>query len=254
MSLGTIAFTRVNALLESGGVGRIEDCVLTFDGNTEGRDAAKFQGVDMFYKVSDKILTAEELERSTVVVVEPDGSETVLTAEQLFTIDSSAYGLPAGLFVGLGDNPHGPLVASGKACNESAFYAPSDGTYFISHPEYGHRLHKLSFKTIVPIDPKFLPKPTVTDMTALGLTEDAFFSESKLPVDDVIIKSFLDAKENLTHGFLKFTDGENEEFYRIEYNGTYNGLLMYGGTNRMGQHLVAIDPEGKTISAVKVMV
>lgn len=157
MSLGTIAFTRVNNLLESGGVGRIEECVLTFDGNTEGRDAAKFQGVDMFYKVSDKILTADEVGRSTAVVVEPNGGETVLTAEQLFTIDGSAYGLPAGLFTVLSDNPHGPIAVFGKACDEGGLYAPSDGTYFISHPEYGHRLRKLSFKTIVPIDPKFLP-------------------------------------------------------------------------------------------------
>lgn len=151
--------------LPKGGVGYSEDSSITWDGNTEGRDTIDYQGLP-FYKVSDRVLTAEELVRSTFVIVNKDGGETTVTARPDDVYGSDAMGLPAGLFIMYADNHtnndyvnagYSAVLVSGKAFDMGGVSIPSDGTYFVVQPIAGFYPNKLSFETVHPIDPKYLP-------------------------------------------------------------------------------------------------
>ena len=132
---------------------------MTFDGNTEGKVTIPLMNGVSFVKVSNKVLSKEELLGATYVSF--DGKTIVIAEKNIF--DNSAVGATTQFYGVMADNmTDAPTIVSCKACTIDfggfPLTVPSDGTYFI-YMMMGIAMYvsSLSNETIVPIDQKYLP-------------------------------------------------------------------------------------------------
>lgn len=153
---------------------------MTFDGNTEGKVMIPLMNGVSFVKVSNKVLSKEELLGATYVSF--DGKTIVIAEKNIF--DNSAVGATTQFFGVMADNmTDAPVIVSSKACTINfggvPVTVPNDGTYFI-YIMMGSAMYvsSLSNETIVPIDQKYLPGvclPVVeiADISAITAEEGA---------------------------------------------------------------------------------
>lgn len=118
---------------------------ITWDGNTEGRETFSLgEGID-FCKVSDSVLTVDDL----------DGAEMQLASGASFTISTGSNVEAAGT-VCMVVNQSGYVLAAFVSDNEYG----SAGVYSIC--DSTNRMERLSFRFVVPIPEEYLPDSVTT--------------------------------------------------------------------------------------------
>lgn len=147
---------------------------IQWDGNTDGKVTIPVGAVASYVKVSNRVLTKEDLIGATYVNF--DATTNVVAEKNI--IDNSAVGATTQFYGVMADNMSDtPVIVSCKACTINfkgvPVTIPSDGIYFL-RMVIGDIMYvsSLSKETIVPIDPKYLPGvclPVVELSTELNL-------------------------------------------------------------------------------------
>lgn len=130
--------------------GRIE---ITWDGDTTGRAKATVENVPgAWYKVSDKILTADDIKGGTITVIQNGVSQSlVVPSDEILRSD---YGVVVG--------ENAVMISAKQGIFDIGGYnisIPESGTYFTSVSANGHSLSVSSFSNIAvhPFDDKYIP-------------------------------------------------------------------------------------------------
>ena len=126
---------------------------ITWDGDTTGRVKATVEGLPyIWYKVSDKILTADDIIGGTITITQNGVSQSgVVTSDLIFRTD-------CGVVIG-----EAAIMISGKQgiCNIGGYNIsiPESGIYFThtSNDEFSMFVSSFSYITVRPFDDKYIP-------------------------------------------------------------------------------------------------
>ena len=125
---------------------------ITWDGDTTGRPSATAEGTPfVWYKVSDKILTLDDIIGATVTAVQNGVSQSfVVTSDVVIRQD---YGVVIGEGMIIIATKQGTLNMDGINI------IPEPGIYFLSASVDGHSMSVFSFSNIIahPFDDKYIP-------------------------------------------------------------------------------------------------
>ena len=122
---------------------------ITWDGDTTGRASATAEGAPyVWYKVSDKILTADDIIGATVTAVENGVSQSFVVTSDM--IIEQEYGYVIG---------YSYIFIAAKTGDFNGMHIPEPGVYFLNASADGFSVNVSSLSTIIPIpfDDKYIP-------------------------------------------------------------------------------------------------
>lgn len=157
MGFDPIMMAKINAMQKSGGMGRTEKTVLTFDGNIEGKEYLEALSV---VKISDEAIELDSI--VSIATVFAGLTEPVVYTKEKLTI-SSENGVGVAVAQGgyLSGAPLVVVVAEGftEADENGVEHTVAKGTYACYANDEGliHYTTRIECETIHPIDPKFIP-------------------------------------------------------------------------------------------------
>ena len=175
---------------------------ITWDGDTEGRNATEVFHSSGYYKVSDQIPTAEALNGATVerfdgVIVEINEDELTQRAEEVLACH----------------NPHVLIISAPTTWEGMSF--PSAGVYFWKYDSGAQVMHTHSLKakeTVHKLDPKYLPD----DIGGEKYDMVIYYPGSS---DEMVIEqgSFEAVKAKILA-----SESVNAKVYNVSYRNTYH--------------------------------
>lgn len=224
---------------------RVEGDTLTWDGNKDGL----VNVMGMIYKISDNVLTADDVQNGATVTTS-DGTQTSCSGSEIREWIET-YGVVA--FSGVYSVPSDNFEASGIVFPEAGIYVMADDAapaYVKSITIPGYTGFVSEQTVITPIDTKYLPEHlqfgTETKVVKDTVIFDGSFEgktyvevmdgQGLLKLSDVVPTA-----EELAHGFIMTTfegdvldysqEGTYEELLANiqEMQNEYNGMIMFEG-------------------------
>lgn len=168
-----ITLAMLNSMKKSGAIGHEEKKRYTFDGNPTGKEIFEYQGNATFVKVSDTVHDLADI-KSLSFCFKMDGKAETITEIPLTSTSVMPFGqydivgLVSSAIAELGKDA--PLVVSVPVENPMA----SIGTWVLYVPLNGFQMFvsDVTFETIHPIDPKFLPGSKVINLSDYVINND----------------------------------------------------------------------------------
>ena len=126
-----------------------ENLEITWDGDTTGRASATVDGYPFVgYKVSDKILTSDQVIGGTMTIIQNGVSEQMIITDKMYS--ETEFGYIVGEFF---------IIIAAKIGDFGYIHIPEPGVYFLSASGGGHSVSVSSFSNIIthPFDDKYIP-------------------------------------------------------------------------------------------------
>lgn len=201
-------------LEKNGSVGYTQKNSITWDGNTEGLTLWGELGIPL-YLVSDKVISPGEM-----TVTFDDGTSFTAVTEELVP---GMIMLPEGMAVS--------AKAGAYTANGVTITIPASGIYF-AKVDNGRYITSISYKTIHPIDPKFLPGvclPVVELSTTVA--NGATFTDAE---NAALSEAFNTKLPFVVHTNLSIGDIAVKDAVAVSQCGTMEGIgmiaLVFGTT------------------------
>lgn len=215
---------------------------ITWDGNKEGLLCA----ADLYYKVSDLILTEEQLINATFRRSYGDS----------FTVNEWCHLGPDDAILSTGEEGPDIVIVNSPNADWAGWVFPETGIYFQYWP-YGGTFYIESFTTAGPIeyskttvkklDPKFLPDNT-GGVSASGLNPFIIKADFNGNDGPVIDKTWDEVREAYHRGDVVLLIGNDGSIYTISGEDDYDNIrfhtLWIGDDQKLRSYIFSIAPDG----------
>ena len=210
--------------------------VITWDGDTTGREEVPYDNGISFWKISDTIYPPDGIIGSTFTVMNNGVPEDIVITDEIFRdVSSNIPGTWAVLYDGAPVLGSGPAVGAGYS---------SGGLYFIKTDTFYVSSSSLIKTTLKEIDPVYIPEIPVEKLPEIPVEKLPEIPTEKLPeIPTEKLPSSLFSKRPKTFegSFDKVTEGRDTfvfnafDHYKFsEFSPSHEDVISFSGTSADG--------------------
>ena len=202
--------------------------VITWDGDTTGREEVPFGDGASFWKISDTIYPPDGIIGRTFTVMNNGVPEDIVITDEMFR-DISSH-IPGTWTV---EYDGGPVFGSGPATD---FLGSSGGLYYIKTDTYYVSSLLLINTTLKEIDPVYIPGIPVEKLPEIPVEKLPEIPVEKLPssIHTVEQKTFAGTFDKVTEGRDTFKFNAFNHYKISEFSPRRENVISFSGTRESG--------------------